>query len=616
MADIIHVSEIRPPISEKIGIGSFSPRTPAIEEAFNWGKELHAGHVRMNGDPYFETHCVWAADYIDKLVHNEAWTIAALLHDSVEDRGGSLDQIKAHFPGGLGEYVAYIVDGVSKLSVHKSKRSRDIEALRKLAIYRDPGVFLVKLADKTHNVMTLEHMPEARRREKAEEAIKAYGRLAGILNCYEWRRWLEDMAFPHFDPMTFNYVQKRIDADPRLNVNFINDQLEKLGQIMDHEGIRGRAEVVVNGYWLTWQKLRRMARERYSSLDDFSNVNDLVSFRLVVPSEKNCYTLLGGVNRYLGPYMDQNRFDDYIACPQNGYRALQITARLPNYGAIEVAIATEDMEGENRWGIIYAINKGCSQDEYRPVVILTPTGSTRFVPEGSTVIDAVATIQQEFLLDKISSLIVNGRLAKLSDRVNPGDLIEVVTNGPRLVPSPEWLGFCNVSTSRLVRMLITKETIRKQAELGRKEVRTVLTHRGTLFLEDVQTLEKDRLDNLLEHMSCINLEDLYSAIGGGAIRLDDLATALDDVGVTREQLNWTTVYVEGASPSNRPGVLATLAHLVSEQGGNIIRSINNTTTDGSFTLRLVIKDLSPEQAVRLRQSYENCGIGLKILEIS
>jgi len=193
------VRDIRPVMMEFESL-PFTPRTEAIAEAYRWGQELHAGQKRFSGEPYFETHCVWVAGLIDRLIGNEAWTIAALLHDAVEDRGSTLDQIRQRFPGQLGDEVAYIVDGVTKLSAPRDGRTRELETLRKIAMFRDPAVFLVKLADKTHNVLTLGHMPQPKRRAKAMEAIRAYGKLAGILNVYRWRRWLEDMAFPHADP--------------------------------------------------------------------------------------------------------------------------------------------------------------------------------------------------------------------------------------------------------------------------------------------------------------------------------------------------------------------------------------------------------------------------------
>ncbi len=610
------VRDIRPVMMEFESL-PFTPRTEAIAEAYRWGQELHAGQKRFSGEPYFETHCVWVAGLIDRLIGNEAWTIAALLHDAVEDRGSTLDQIRQRFPGQLGDEVAYIVDGVTKLSAPRDGRTRELETLRKIAMFRDPAVFLVKLADKTHNVLTLGHMPQPKRRAKAMEAIRAYGKLAGILNVYRWRRWLEDMAFPHADPETYNFVRERIDRDPRLQSGFINSMLQELSDTMNRAEVPGRVEVIVNGYWQAWQKLRRMARLRKTSLNSFSALNDLVSFRLVVAQEDAslCYRLLGYVNRYLGQYLDQDRFDDYIALPQNGYRALQVTGWLPNYGAVEVAIATNDMEGENLWGVVYAIKNNQDISHYRPVEILTPTGGARFVPEGSTVLDAVASIQQEFLLDKISAVRVNGVQAQLYDKVHPGDVVEVITSGERMYPTEEWLAYCSPSTARLIQVVLATASLRLQAEEGRQKVHPILAKRGLLNLEDLQVLESDLFDNLLERVGSSSLEDLYVSMGGGAIRQSDLEEALDAVGITCEELHWSTIDLIGARQSNRPGVLAKLAGAVSDAGGNILRSVNDTFPDGRFALRIVVKDLPPEKHTTLREAFAASNVDLMWIEI-
>jgi (p)ppGpp synthase/HD superfamily hydrolase len=618
MVVVKQITEIRPLISAEFDPGKFQPRTEAIARAYRMGRELHAGQLRMSGEPYFESHCVWVAGFLDNLIGNEAWTIAGLLHDAVEDSGGSLDYIKSAFPGRLGEEVAYIVDGVTKISNPRDGRSREMETLRKIAQYRDPGVFLVKLADKSHNLLTLNHMPAEKARQKATEAIRAYGKLAGILNCYRWRCWIEDLAFPYAEPETYQVVRTQIDADPRLNIDFINQMMEQLGEVMKKAGIDGRVDLIVNGYWQTWQKLRRMARAHKTSMNNFRAVNDLVSFRLVIADEDaaQCYALLPYVNRYLGSYLDQNSFDDYIACPQNRYRALQITAWLPDKGAIEVAIATEDMEGENHWGVVHALKQGKDISHYSPVEILTPSGGARFLPEGSTVLDAVASIQQELLLDKISAVRVNGSLARLSDRVHPGDMVEVVTGSGRLAPAEDWLSFANPSTARLLRSVLVTEALKKSAESGRQMAKEILKNRGILALEDVQQLEPDRFDILLEQLACASMEDLFASLGSGAVRLIDLEKALDAAGITTAALNWVTVGLIGSRNANHPGVLAQLAMLVSQSGGNILRSVNNTLQTGGFYLRLVIGNLDPERGKLLRQSFEESRIELENLEIA
>lgn len=617
MVRIEAIKEMRPTFNSEFSPGEFVPRTAAIREAYEWGKELHKGQLRLSGEPYFETHCVWVAGLIDQLAGVEAWTIAALLHDSVEDQESSFDMIRKHFPGMLGMEVAHIVDGVTKISNPRDGSSRDIETLQKIARFRDPGVFLVKLADKSHNVLTLEHMPEKKRISKATEAIRAYGKLAGILNCYRWRRWLEDMAFPHAEPDTYAFIRQKIDSDRRLGVDFLNNMLEQLARLMENAGLSGKISITVNGYWQAWQKIRRLARLRKSSMDSFEALNDLVSFRMILddPDPIHAYTLLAHVNRFFGPYLDQNRFDDYIAHPQNGYRALQVTVWLPEYGAIEVAIATEEMEGENTWGVIYALKNGKDISEYRPVEVFTPTGGARFLPEGSSVLDAVASIQQEFLMDKISGVMVNGNLAMLSDKVKPGDLVEVITSTTRIPPDTSWLKFVNPATARILRSVLAMEDLRRAAENGRKKLDEILKIRGIMALEDIQSLYPERITQLLEATSAANLQDLYAAVGSGAIRLADIAKNMDEVGMSRTDLNWTTINIQSGSYANKPGLLARLAGLISDLDGNIVHSVNTTMADGGFHLRLVVKDLSTDKATFIKKAADVCEINPTEIEL-
>lgn len=617
MVEVEFVHQIRPKIVDEFSVqGEFEPRTPAIARAYELGKDLHEGQLRLSGEPYFETHCVWIAEFIDRLVKNEAWTIAALLHDAVEDQGESLEKLQQHFPGLLGKHVAYLVDGVTKMSNPRDGRSRELETLRKIARFRDPGVFLIKLADKSHNIMTLEYMSPQKQRQKATEAIRAYGKLAGILNCYRWRRWLEDMAFPYAEPTAYDFVKNAIDSDPRLRLDFINNMLSELRDLMENEGVAGKVRIIVNGYWQAWQKLLRMARDRRTSLDDFSAVNDIVSFRMLV-SDTNvtgCYQLLSRVNRLFNRNLDHNRFDDYIASPQHGYRALQVTAWLPNLGAVEVAITTEDMEGENLWGVVHALKNGMHITRYKPIQIFTPTGGTRFLPGGSTVLDAVASIQ-DFLLDKINRVEVNGKTQALSDPIMPGDVVEVITQGKRLVPSEEWLEFCNLSTSRLLRSVLVTVALKQTAEEGRKLIKPSITQRGIVDLEDVQIQERVKFENLLSSLAAASLDDLYSALGGGAIRLSDIDEALDEAGISKPVLGWTTINIFGPTDTNKPGVLAYLAGLVSHYGGNILRTVNNTFQDGSFTLRWVIQGLDDDKKQDLLEEFLNCEIALTKVEI-
>ncbi|HOE70665.1 MAG TPA: HD domain-containing protein [Brevefilum sp.] len=617
MVEVEYVRETRPQILDEFHFsGNFQPRTPEIARAYELGKNLHRGQLRLSGEPYFETHCAWVAEFIDRLLQNEAWTIAALLHDAVEDQDESLTQIQDYFPGPLGKHVAFLVDGVTKMSNPPDGQSRELETLRKIARFRDPGVFLIKLADKSHNIKTLEFMSPQKQRQKATEAIRAYGKLAGILNCYRWRRWLEDMAFPFAEPEVYNFVRGEIDRDPRLELDFINGMLADLRDLMEAESVSGKIRIIVNGYWQAWQKLRRMARGRRTSLNDFSDVNDVVSFRMLVENDNvpACYQLLARVNRLFNRNLEQGSFDDYIANPQDGYRALQVSAWIPGRGSIEVAITTEVMEGENLWGVVYALQNKKPITQYKPVQIFTPTGGTRFLPDNSTVLDAVASIQ-DFLMDKINRVEVNNELRALDAQVFPGDVVEVITQGARIVPSEEWLKFCNLKTARILRSVLIMAELKQMAAEGRRKLKPLLMKRGIVDLEDVQVQERNKFENLLSTLAAASLDDIYSALGGGAILEVDIEEALDEVGISKEVLGWTTINVVGPSQTNRPGVLAYLANLVSGFGGNIIRTVNNTFQDGSFTLRWVIDGVNEEKKQSLLQAFLTSEIRLTNVEI-
>lgn len=617
MAKVMNVSEIRPLVTDEFHVGPFVPRTESMQHAWDWGKKVHAGQTRLSGEPYFETHCAWVAAFVDKLVHNETWTIAALLHDTVEDQGETLEEIRKQFPGGLGIEVAHIIDGLTKISNPRDGSSREIETLRKIAMFRDPAVFVIKLADKSHNLMTLQYQPPAKQWAKATEAIRAYGKLAGILNCYRWRRWIEDMAFPYAEPNSFPIVKAKIDADPRLNINFIRYYLNELGNIMDSEGIDGSVNFTVNGYWQSWDKLQRMARGHRTSLEDFSAVNDIVSFRMLVngTNDVDCYRLLARVNKYFQKNLDQARFDDYIASPQNGYQALQVTAWLPGTGAIEVALATEDMEGENSWGLVYALNNNKDISRYRPVQILTSYGGTRFLDEGSTVLDGVAAIK-DFYLDKITKVYVNGEEKHIYDSLNPGDVLEVVSTGPHKIPEPDWLNHCNASTARRLRNVLTRVKLKIAGEKGREIIHPILAKEGILDLNDVASLEPNRLESLLGLLACANLESLYEAIGGGSIFLDEVESALDATHLTASQLQWTSIQIRGNNNSNQPGGLAYFASLITEAGGNILRTVNTTSKTGDFNVRMVLNGLTDEQKTRLHDLFNESRFPLSEIEIA
>jgi hypothetical protein len=194
-------------------------------------------------------------------------------------------------------------------------------------------------------------------------------------------------------------------------------------------------------------------------------------------------------------------------------------------------------------------------------------------------------------------------------------VINVITHGKRITPTEEWLKFCNLSTARQLRSVLVTVALRQTAEKGRELVAPLLSDRGIVDLEDVMIQEREKFDHFLSALNVASMDDFYSALGGGAIRLSDVTEAFDEAGIMRPVLGWTTINIVGPSHTNRPGVLAYLAGLVSQFGGNILRTVNNTFNDGSFTLRWVIKGLDEDDKQELLEKFLTCDIPLTHVEI-
>ncbi|MCK9246710.1 MAG: hypothetical protein M0P11_07130, partial [Anaerolineaceae bacterium] len=272
-------------------------------------------------------------------------------------------------------------------------------------------------------------------------------------------------------------------------------------------------------------------------------------------------------------------------------------------------------EGENTWGIIYAINNNKDISRYRPVQILTTYGGTRFLEEGSTVLDGVAAIQ-EYYLDKIHKVLVNGEERHIYDNLNPGDVVEVVSDGPHKKPDPDWLNHCGPTTARLLRNVLARVNLKAASKEGRKKIHPILIKHGILDLNDVASLEPNRLESMLGLLACANLDDLYAAIGGGSIFLEEVENAMGLSGISDSASRWTSIQVYGSNTSNRPGGLAYLAGLITEAGGNILRTVNTTSKNGDFHVRMVLDGLQESQKGYLRKLFSESRFPLVEIEIA
>src|SRR3989344_2510889 len=327
-------------------IGEMSTASPEdiayIEKAYEYSKKAHEGRTRYSGEPYF-VHPAATAKILAEY-NMDATTIAAgLLHDAVEDGCISREELEKEF----GKELLFIVDGVTKLGTHKYHGAeRHAESLRRLlvATASDIRVLIVKLADRKHNMQTLGHVPEHKRRRIALETLEIYAPIADRLGMGKMKSMLEDLAFPFVDPDAAAHAAEVRKLKKRETESGLAQvQKELLAELKKKEFAILRSDIRMKGLWSLHQKLRRKD-------DDINLIHDIAALRFVVPTIEDCYTTLGTIHAIYKPLPGE--FKDYIAFPKpNGYQSLHTTVVTPEAGIVEIQIRTEEMHRRAMFGI-------------------------------------------------------------------------------------------------------------------------------------------------------------------------------------------------------------------------------------------------------------------------
>ncbi|MCX6787498.1 MAG: HD domain-containing protein [Candidatus Kaiserbacteria bacterium] len=313
-----------------------------IEKAYEFSKKAHEGHVRYSGEPYF-VHPAATAKILAEY-GMDAMTIAAgLLHDTVEDGCVSREEIEKEF----GKDLLFIVDGVTKLGKHKYHGAeRHAESLRRLlvATASDIRVLIVKLADRKHNMQTLEHVPERKRRRIALEALEIYAPIADRLGMGKMKSLLEDLAFPYVDPDAARHTAEVRKLETQETESGLAEVKKELQRELAKKGLTTfRTDIRMKGLWSLHQKLKRKH-------DDISLIHDIAALRIIVPTVEDCYITLGAVHALYKPLPGELK--DYIAFPKpNGYQSLHTTVVTPQAGIIEIQIRDEEMHRRAVFGI-------------------------------------------------------------------------------------------------------------------------------------------------------------------------------------------------------------------------------------------------------------------------
>jgi GTP pyrophosphokinase len=445
-----------------------------IRRAWDYSLEHHQGQVRASGEPYV-LHPLEVAHVLAEMKLDSTAIAAGLLHDAVEDTPVTADDITRLF----GEQVAHIVEGVTKIDKIQFANSEDRQAenVRKmlLAMVSDVRVVLIKLADRLHNMRTLQHLRVERQQAIAQETLDIYAPLAHRLGMGKVRGELEDLAFRYVDAVSFDKVQTAIDERRKEGEDFLEEVERTLQEKLKEHGIEARVEWRIKRLYSIYQKLQKQR----SSVDQ---VYDLLAVRVITKSVQDCYAIFGLIHSIWRPV--PGRIKDFIAMPRpNLYQSLHTTVMGGGGHQFEVQIRTEEMHRVAEEGIAahwkYKANGGpiSSKDEQRlawvrslvewqremsdpneflstlkidlypeEVYTFTPKGKVVVLPKDASPVDFAYSVHTE-VGQTCTGARVNGRMVPLRTRLRNGDIVEIVTQNGH-TPSRDWLTFVKSSRAR------------------------------------------------------------------------------------------------------------------------------------------------------------------------
>jgi GTP pyrophosphokinase len=482
-----------------------------VRRAYDRAASAHAGQRRLSGEDYVN-HPLEVAAILADLELDAQTLAAALLHDTVEDTALTAEEVESEF----GPDVARLVDGVTKLGriSLRSDQQQQAENIRKMmvAMAEDLRVVLIKLADRLHNMRTLEPLPEVKRRKISRETLDIYAPLAHRLGIGQIKWELEDLAFRNLEPEAYGDVVNRIARKRKDRETLVSDLREILAKQLDGVDIKADITGRPKHIYSVWQKMTREQK-------DFSEIYDLSAIRVMVDSVRDCYGVLGVVHSLWKPV--PGRFKDYIAMPKsNGYQSLHTTVITHTGEPIEIQIRTHDMHRVAEFGVAahWAYKEGGKDDSFDQklswlrsllewqsevgdaesfldtvkvdlfqdeVYVFTPKGDVLNLPADSTPVDFAYRIHTEVGHRCIGAK-VNGRMVPLDYELKNGEIVEILTSKAPHGPSRDWLNF--------VKSASAKERIRKWFKSQRRE-------------ENVAK-GRDLLDKELHRMHRINLADL------------------------------------------------------------------------------------------------------------
>lgn len=519
-----------------------------IEKAVDYARQKHEGQTRASGEPYY-THPVEVAMLLADMRMDPATIVTAILHDTLEDTDATFDDLKKQFS----EEIATLVNGVSKLSRIEGQtvEGKQAENFRKLvlAMSDDIRVLLVKLADRVHNMRTIQHIekPEKRRRI-ARETLEIYAPLAERIGIHKIKEELEDLSFSVINPEARDSIIARLDyLRAEGGSDMVRAIITALERDLKADGITAEVQGREKTRYSIW---RKMQRKNVS----FEQLSDIMAFRILVDDVGQCYHALGIIHSHYPTV--PGRFKDYISTPKpNGYRSIHTTVIGPENQRIEVQIRTRDMNAEADLGVAahWSYKGGQKhadlqdvkkfrwlrellellENEQRPedflentklelfqdqVYVFTPKGDLIEIPTGSTPVDFAYAIHSG-LGDKCVGAKINGRIAPLNTRLQNGDQVDIIT-AKNQNPSPTWERFVVTGKARShIRRFIRQQQRGEYITLGKAMLQKVFQQEGYEFTDK-------GVNNVVSQFRAENADDVFVGIGQGNIVARDVFRAI------------------------------------------------------------------------------------------
>ena len=541
-----------------------------INAAYEMARTAHASQNRSSGELYIN-HPIAVARIVADIGLDEVSIVAALLHDAVEDTEITIGDVESNF----GSEVSAIVDGVTKLErlQFDSKEAQQAATMRKMlvAMARDLRVLMIKLADRLHNMRTIAAVSHEKQQRVAQETLDIYAPLAHRLGMQEIKQQLEDLAFAALYPKRYAELDHLVATRaPERNVYLA----KTIGQVQQWlEEVKIKAELTARGkhLWSIYEKMVQKGRE-------FDDIYDLLAIRIVVESEKDCYTVLGAIHGHWKPIV--GRFKDYIAMPKfNLYQSLHTTVVGPGGKPIEVQIRTQEMHQRAEWGVAshWAYKDTVSQGdidwlnriidwqgevsdpsqfleilktdlEQDELFVFTPKGRVITLPVMSTPVDFAYAVHTEVGHSCMGAR-VNGRLVPLDYKLASGDTCEVlVSQGETSEPSQDWLEFVVSPKARSkVKQWLTRERLEDLVENGRDELVERLRQAG---LPAQKILSSQVLQDEVDLLSFEDANDFFAAIGDQRVDavaiVERMSKRMRD-GVQPDQLSMSSMSSIGAT---------------------------------------------------------------------